>query len=317
MDMSRTCLLTAFFSLVCIAPSIAQVFITETVKNEGEQQLTEELSLPEIESGWCLYKPNSEVQGVFVRFHLNTDSVKEIYDKCEKHDFAVIYIGTNYRLEFLFEDELKRELALQLKEIVEEYDLPGDRLFFAGMSLEGHRAVLMSQFLELHPEYGMKCRALAICDAPLDWLRFYRSTQGIKERDVHPKGVNEARWVSAYLERNLNGTPTESIENYYQFSSFCYEARDSSKLDLNKRTALRAYTEPDVHWWMENRGQDYYDMNAIDAAAFVNALSLIGNKEVELITTQGKGYIEDHERHPHSWSIVDEDDLLKWLSELP
>ena len=52
---------------------------------------------------------------------------------------------------------------------------------------------------------------------------------------------------------------------------------------------------------MENRGKDYYAMNAIDLAAFVNELNLRGHKEATLITTRDKGYLPDGTRHPHTW----------------
>ena len=42
---------------------------------------------------------------------------------------------------------------------------------------------------------------------------------------------------------------------------------------------VRAYTEPDVQWWMETRRKDYYGMNAIDMAAFINDLNLSGNEK--------------------------------------
>lgn len=77
--------------------------------------------------------------------------------------------------------------------------------------------------------------------------------------------------------------------------------------------AIRVYSEPDVHWWMENRGKDYYDMNTTDAAALVNALRLQGHKEAELILTRDKGFRPDGSRHPHSWSIVDEKALISWF----
>jgi hypothetical protein len=38
-----------------------------------------------------------------------------------------------------------------------------------------------------------------------------------------------------------------------------------------------------------------------------------GFKHVELITTENKGYRANGQRHPHSWSIVDGKDLIKWM----
>ena len=67
---------------------------------------------------------------------------------------------------------------------------------------------------------------------------------------------------------------------------------------------------------MKNRGKSYYGMNALDAAALINALQLLGNKEAELILTEDQGYRPDGSRHPHSWSIVDEKELVEWFVQL-
>jgi hypothetical protein len=54
-------------------------------------------------------------------------------------------------------------------------------------------------------------------------------------------------------------------------------------------------------------------MNAIDLAALVNELKIRGNQQSELIITHNKGYQPDGTRHPHSWRIVDEKDLVDWF----
>jgi uncharacterized protein (DUF1810 family) len=64
---------------------------------------------------------------------------------------------------------------------------------------------------------------------------------------------------------------------------------------------------------MANRKVDYYSMNALDAAALILQLQLLGNRQAELITTQRRGVRPDGVRHPHSWSIVDEDELKAWI----
>lgn len=54
-------------------------------------------------------------------------------------------------------------------------------------------------------------------------------------------------------------------------------------------------------------------MNAVDAAALVNALRIIDNDAAELIVIHDCGVLPDGTRHPHSWSIVDERELMAWF----
>jgi hypothetical protein len=39
----------------------------------------------------------------------------------------------------------------------------------------------------------------------------------------------------------------------------------------------------------------------------------LGNKQAEFINPFGKGYRIEGNRHPHSWSIVDPAETIKWV----
>lgn len=92
-------------------------------------------------------------------------------------------------------------------------------------------------------------------------------------------------------------------------------AKGGGQAALLREVAVRLYTEPDVDWWMANRQVDYYSMNALDAAALITQLQLMGHKDAELITTHGRGFRPGGARHPHSWSIVDEEELAGWIRD--
>ena len=152
---------------------------------------------------------------------------------------------------------------------------------------------------------------------PLDFIRFWHSGNKAKQLNFQYAAANEGKWVTAVLEKNLGGTATEKQEAYIQYSPYCHIALDGGNARLlEKNIAIRVYSEPDVHWWIETRRKDFYDMNTIDAAALVNTLKIQGNTEAELILTTDKGYRPDGSRHPHSWSIVDEQELIDWFLEL-
>lgn len=77
--------------------------------------------------------------------------------------------------------------------------------------------------------------------------------------------------------------------------------------------AVRAYHEPDVDWWLEHRRKRYYSMNSIDLAALVNELLLLGSSRACLVTTHARrsGYAEGSSAH--TWSIVDNAELVDWF----
>jgi hypothetical protein len=78
---------------------------------------------------------------------------------------------------------------------------------------------------------------------------------------------------------------------------------------------VRAYHEPDVDWWIENRRKSYYSMNSLDLAALVNELRLLGNERAFLITTHGTRAGFEDGSSPHTWSIVDNGELVDWFLE--
>ena len=119
-------------------------------------------------------------------------------------------------------------------------------------------------------------------------------------------------YVINYLTEHLGAKFEDNSKLYEELSPFNYAELNGGRSKLLKDISIRLYVEPDVNWYIQNRGKDYLDMNSIDCAALVNRLKLMGNKKAELIITKDKGIGEDGKRDPHSWSIVDEEGLVDW-----
>ena len=80
-----------------------------------------------------------------------------------------------------------------------------------------------------------------------------------------------------------------------------------------KNTKIRLYTEPDTLWWQQNRMAAYEQTNAFYIKNLAESLKAKQFKDVVYIATENKGYRANGERHPHSWSIVDEKNLMQWI----
>jgi hypothetical protein len=63
----------------------------------------------------------------------------------------------------------------------------------------------------------------------------------------------------------------------------------------------------------ENRHRDLYDLNCTDISAMINLLQLKGNKNASIIVTRDKGVRPNGTKHPHSWSIMDATNCMKWI----
>ena len=79
---------------------------------------------------------------------------------------------------------------------------------------------------------------------------------------------------------------------------------------------VRYYIEPAEDWWLNKRQTDVLGLNIMDGTCFINDLRLMGNDNADLILTHNKGYRKvTGQRHPHSWTIVDRKDFLKWINK--
>jgi hypothetical protein len=305
----------------CAQTSVLAIVHDYSIPAEGRlTKLTEDISVPEENAGYTLLVPeNGNMEAVIIQFNSGRDTTHEgfemrLYAEAIPRQVAVLFVTTGNRFEFLFEEKRYAQLDGYIGEAIEKYNLPKEKILFTGMSLAGTRAAKFGAWcLNGNSKYGIKPTAIATCDAPLDFVRFWKALDRSKKLKLNPISANEAEWVTAVLEKNLGGTPNENLKAYQNYSPYCHECPTGGNAFIFKNIAFRNYTEPDVKWWMENRGNDYYSMNAMDAAGLINQLKILGNKNAELILTENKGYKPDGSRHPHSWSIVNNAELVEWL----
>ena len=227
---------------------------------------------------------------------------------------GTLHLTTGNPLDFFFDDAILADVAERLQGILETNGLRETPLYVAGLSLGGTRALKLTIFLKQHADrFWAAPKAVAIVDAPLDMVRFWEAETRAARDAFHPAAADEGRWVTYLLETNLGGPPHEHFDRYVSYSPFVYTAPDGGNAALLREVAVRAYHEPDVNWWIQNRRKSYYSMNSIDHAALINVLRLQGNDRAELVTTHQARDGFDDGASPHTWSIVDNADLVTWL----
>ena len=298
----------------------SQTVINYEVPAEGDIYLTPQIAISKINSGYTAWIPDGgNIQGMIVFTHPRRDTVNtdSLINYALRNNLAILYATTDNRLEFFFNKIKMLEIEGYINEVITKYNIPKENLFYCGMSLEGTRALKLAMFAKsTDSRFKLKPKAIVLCDSPLDMIRFHKEMVKAKELNFNPVTANEGTWVSGYLEANLGGTPDENMQAYINYSPYCYSDENVNNYLNFKNIAIRAYTEPDVNWWIETRRKDYYSMNSIDLAALINELKIAGNKKAELIITKNKGYLPDGTRHPHSRSIVDEKEMVDWFLKM-
>lgn len=204
-----------------------------------------------------------------------------------------------------------------LKELIEfvaaKYKLQGKDFYIGGFSIGGTCVVKYSE-LAIQNNYPIKPKAVFAVDPPLDWQRFYNTAKRVV-RLSNPGQVNEeVTYMIDRIKKEMGGTPETALENFYNNSPYSFSDTTQRAIKPLIKTPIMIISEPDIYWWLSQRGYDYSYINITDQAAMINELQKLGNDKAILVTTTNKGYRKpNNDRHPHSWSIADPEQTIKWL----
>ncbi|MEO8773889.1 MAG: hypothetical protein ABI263_02375 [Gelidibacter sp.] len=268
-----------------------------------------------IKDEYVLNKSTKNSNGVLVLFGgyaENAEGIKReftILENAKDNDIAVLYM--NYNRKLWFEGNELLELSDQLENIFKDNKLPTDNIYMGGFSSGGNMALLVSNFLTQQNSNSAP-KGVFIVDSPLDLSELYATAKKGVERDVSGPADEESTWLIKMFSEKL-GNPDKDISKYEAYSVFTSRSNTINNIKDLKNTKIRFYTEPDTIWWKEHAMSEYEEMNAYHIKKLSESLNKLDFKDVVYIPTKNKGYRSDGERHPHSWSIVDKNDLINWM----
>jgi hypothetical protein len=207
----------------------------------------------------------------------------------------------------------QQSLREHIQDVVEKYHLQGKDIYIGGFSIGGTCAVMYAE-LAVKNNYVNKPKAVFAVDPPLDWEHFYNAAKRIVRLSTSSPPNSEVVYMIDRIEKEMNGNPKTALENFYRLSPYSFSDSTQTAIKNLVNTPTMFITEPDIQWWLSQRGYDYDYINVADLAAMINELQRLGNKKAVLVTTTNKGYRQPgNTRHPHSWSIVDKKMVVDWL----
>lgn len=216
-------------------------------------------------------------------------------------------------LYFGIDSASQQSLNNQIKSVVKKYQLQGKDFYIGGFSLGGSCAVKYAE-LAAKNNYPVKPKAVFGIDPPLDFEHYYDSAKRIVRLSVNTKVMGEVPYMIDRIKKEMQGTPKTALENFYNLSPYSFSDTTQTAVKALVKTPIMLITEPDIQWWLSQRGYDYSFMNVTDQAAMINELQRLGNSKAVLITTNNKGYRKPNNvRHPHSLSIAEPIQLVNWL----
>ncbi|BDS11519.1 alpha/beta hydrolase [Aureispira anguillae] len=210
---------------------------------------------------------------------------------------------------------------LSLKEIIEDahirYNLKNLKFYIGGFSIGGSCVVKFAEDA-VKDNYQHQPNGIFVVDPPLDFIRFYNSYKRTLRIAPNSGLRKEAIYMTERIEKEMGGTPSTNLQNYIDKSPYCFTDTNQTAIKQITNIPIRYYTEPELNWKMKKYGSsDFSDINGLDGSCMINELVLLGNTNAQLILTKNKGYRKpNHRKQPHSWSIIDDEELIQWLQSL-
>jgi hypothetical protein len=226
----------------------------------------------------------------------------------------VMYTTTSTYFPELYYDNVPMQLLdSMIYEVIEKYAIPKENVFMGGISASGTRALKYAQYCNQgKSKFGIKINGVFAVDSPLDLERFYYSA--LNNGKYFMKGMkSEAEMMLQVFPERL-GYPGNKKATYTKASVYSYMDKDGGNASHLKSTSVLLIHEPDIDWWIKERGATYFDINSFDNAGMYNYLKNQKHLDVELLTTTGKGFDRNGNRKCHSWTIVDEGYLISWIT---
>lgn len=262
---------------------------------------------------------SSRIQGALILldgYGGNADgflSETKIHNVAWANDILTICIPTGTRL---YLDQSIIELLNRVaKEVIQTYGLRKDQFAIGGMSSGGTIALRYAELcIEKPSEFPIQPKAVFDVDSPLDLVGLYKSSERDLKKNNGGWWLGEAQMIIDRFKNEL-GDPYKDLKKYQEVSPFLRESKDTVNEKFLSNTAVRTYHEADVSWFIQNRGRSLYETNILDASELISRLVLLGNKQAEFVESKIQGRRSNGTRHPHSWNIVDEIDLVQWLKE--
>ncbi len=270
---------------------------------------------------YIVSEPNSTIERVLFLLPGMGDTPEEFIeeiglDSLLEQSATLIVIGTPEGfLTHYLNAESRVIMNEMISEVKESYRLSDDvKLILGGFSIGGNgvlqyaQDIIQEDFTEHLPLTGV-----FTVDPPMDWEHDWHSMKRIVANNFAEVAVFEANFFLDLIVNNLGGSPEEFYENYVESSPFIASHPRGGNLSLLKNIPLRFYTEPDSLWWKTERNAEYEDLNCF---SIDKAEAMFGGENLEVIRTENRGVRTDGTRHPHSWSIVDEVELIQWINSL-
>lgn len=280
-------------------------------------QKSEKVQLKNPEEYYLKILPKNKPRAILFLFHGGGEMPEDVLKQIKlpllaiKNNFLVVIPHFSDDT-FKMIDDVKSVDTIG-RELMKKYSIPSDKIILGGFSGGGMLSITFAERAVRDKNTSFIPKAIFAIDPPLDLEQLYQRSEREIERNFSEVGVNEAKWFIEDFNKTFGGSPTQFPDEYEKYSMYTHRRADGGNARFLINTPVLIFTEPGVEWQINNRRRDLYDLNCTNISALINFLQLKGNKNADIVTTFGKGKRLDGSKHPHSWTIMNSENVMNWI----
>ncbi len=262
---------------------------------------------------------SDEVIGALILLPGFGQAAESIFPESKIHNVAyangILTIAIAGGRKLYLDDAVTEKLNKALAYIKNRYNLTKDKFVIGGFSAGGTISLRYSEYcFENETKAPIEPKGVFTVDSPVDLFDIWNYFQREIRKNYSEAGVGEAKFVMEIMQNEI-GNPLDNKETYEHLTPFNTTLEVTGNEQYLKNIGVRVYHDIDVVWQLKNRRRSLFDSNALASSELINRLLLLGNESAEFVPAKQKGYRSSGFRHPHSWSIVDEVELIQWVKK--
>jgi len=244
----------------------------------------------------------------------DTPPETKLHLEAYKNNILTIFFAAGIKL---YADSITQaQLTAVLEDIINRYKVKTDQFVFGGFSAGGMIALRYVELCNEFPDkYPVQPQGVFVVDSPIDFFTIWNQFEETVANGTSEIAIEEAVGAMKLIKAD-HGDPKENFAFYAHLNPFSMEKKYGENEKFLKSTAFRAYHDVDISWRLIHRNQTVRHSNYIVTSELINRLLLMGNNRAEFIQSYQTGYRANGQRHPHSWSIVDEAECILWMKGL-
>lgn len=300
------------------------LFVVFLGHKEIHAQSIERISLNESDfySGHYLAvaPPGDSISGVLVllagfgQVPENTPPETKLQNVAYANNILTIFAAAGNKL--YADSTAQANLTAIITDVITRYKVKSNSFVLGGFSAGGMIALRYAELCNEFPDkFPIQPKGVFTVDSPVDIFTIWDQLEKSAKDNYSELAVEEAERAMKHI-REDHGVPRENIAVYSKLTAFSMDKSYGENECYLKDTPIRTYHDVDIAWRIVNRNQTVHFSNYEVTAELINRLNLMGNMRAEFMQSFQTGYRSNGQRHPHSWSIVNEVEFIQWMKEL-